>query len=307
MGDVNLNTDSLEKIIKKSFRNVSRKVIFNPLNKGTSHKSWIFDIENNKFLIKFQEKKEKVDKRFKILSLLKNNNILCPSIIAKGFDKNLNLYFTIENFVGTNDAEGLLDKLSRKDQIAFANDIGVYLKQLHKITPEDGEFRLGIFNGKPINWIDYLNLIITKARKNQIHDSIIKKTLIKAAIYSSEIIKILNFDDIKPGFTHRDIYNPNIIIKNNRFHCLIDFEYSKFYHPIWDFVKLFDIVFNNDNKLIDEFLISYSFKNTDHHIDMLNIYKILYYMEGTMRWYNLEPKVIYEYFMKNLLLISERI
>lgn len=211
------------------------------LNNSYGHECWKIRTNKGSYLLKIAIRNEEIDYfRNEVYAqrLVGESGIKVQGIIVSKETPNpLKKHFYIQEWLPGEDAETVINSFDCLEKENFAYDFGKGLAGLHNIQGET--FSDDIIGNKKYNsWRELVSqrldkLIFENKEVNVLDD----KTLSTIEKRCRSLIQLLP-EEIKPGFTHRDLYLSNVLVQNNKFHCIIDYEHARFYDPLWDFVKI---------------------------------------------------------------------
>lgn len=227
------------------------------------HSNWKFTTVNETFLLKVNIRNIKnQDLRNEILAyqLLSERNLSVPKILYSFPTPNpLGSPYYIQSWIPGINAIAALPQLSKKHRKRFAYSFGTYIAKMHTIESDSFSHSLYTKSGeKTLNWKDF----VLKKLKGFVFD-IRKENLLPLSFLTAveeKAYKLLDSirSDVKPGFTHMDLYLANVLVNAENLSAILDFESACFYDPIWDFVKLEAWVFERFPDLRQPFLRGYS-------------------------------------------------
>ncbi|WP_342515351.1 aminoglycoside phosphotransferase family protein [Sutcliffiella sp. FSL R7-0096] len=199
------------------------------LSKGYSlDEKYIVCLEDKKYLLKIGNingyEKKKIE--FQLLKHIQENNVQSPQPIQKGILTDLNIFYAFYSYIEGVDVKEALPNLTDKEQYVIGIEAGKELARMHDIE--------ALLSIKP--WFE---------RAMEKHYRYLDA-------YKSCGIKIKNDDKIinfieenkyllkeRPNqFQHDDFHLRNIIVFNNTYAGVIDFDNFDWGDPIHDFVKV---------------------------------------------------------------------
>lgn len=149
----------------------------------------------------------------------------------------LNVPYYIQSYVDGITLDRMLNSMPNEKQADCFYDLGCYMAKMHQI--KSNYFRKDIIEGnQKIEFSDYLYKKFVKLKnvievKSLFNDSLLSD--VEKLV--TTLIRTIDFYNVQPAFVHRDISLTNIIVKNNKFVSLIDFEHACYIDPVWDFTK----------------------------------------------------------------------
>lgn len=227
------------------------------------HASWKFTTAQQTFLFKVNIRNmSNRDLENEILAhqLLAKTGLSVPQILYSSPMPNiLGRPYYIQSWLSGVDARIALPELNTESRQKFAHSFGIFVAKMHQI--ESKFFSHSLHKNPDEKSLDWKAFIFKKLERfildirtgNFLPDSFLFAVEKKAR----SLIDNLE-SDVKPGFTHMDLYLANAIVNTDKLAALLDFESACFYDPIWDFVKLDAWVFQKFSDLRQPFLQGYT-------------------------------------------------
>ncbi|QHE59805.1 phosphotransferase [Rossellomorea vietnamensis] len=227
------------------------------------HVCWKIKTHKGNFLLKIAERKtdnhhflnEIYAQRLAIESGMKVQRVL----VAKEVPNSLNKNYYIQEWLPGSDAQKSISNFSGLEKQQFSWEFGETLAKLHSIK---GDFFSEDLLGekKTSSWRE----LVTNRLEKLLHENrevcvLDNKTIDNMEEKCNRLLQNLS-DNIEPGFTHRDLYLSNVLVADNKFLNIIDFEHARFYDPLWDFVKVEAWIFRKFPELRAGFYKGYSNK-----------------------------------------------
>lgn len=227
------------------------------------HASWKFTTAKETLLFKVNIRNiNNQDLKNEILAhqLLTKANLSVPQILYSSPTPNiLERPYYIQSWLPGVDATTALPELNRENREKFARSFGTFIAKMHKI--ESDCFSHALHKNPGEQSLDWKNFILKKLEGFIF--AIRKGNLLPASFLAAvekkahDLIDSIG-SDVKPGFTHMDLYLANALVSAENLSAILDFESACFYDPIWDFVKLDAWVFQQFPDLRQPFLQGYS-------------------------------------------------
>jgi aminoglycoside phosphotransferase (APT) family kinase protein len=227
------------------------------------HASWKFTTTKEMLLFKVNIRNiNNQDLKNEILAhqLLTETNLSVPQILYSSPKPNtLERPYYIQSWLPGVDATVALPKFNKENREKFARSFGTFVAKMHRIESDSFSHALHKKPGKKsLNWKNFVLRKLEGFTFDIRKGNLLPPSFLAAVEEKTRGLIDSIGPDVKPGFTHMDLYLANALVNAENFSAILDFESARFYDPIWDFVKLDAWVFQRFPDLRQPFLQGYS-------------------------------------------------
>lgn len=234
----------------------------NKLDISYGHECWRIETSTaKKYLLKIPVRRASLydfNNEIRAQQLLAQGGIPIPSLVAVcPLPNDLDTAFFLQIWLPGEDGASALPGFSTTEAQAFAWSFGQIVARMHSIT--GAAFSEDVLVERSYeSWEDLCEARLTRLLTSNRRIAQLPQTVLDVIEERSRNLLAALPPDIEPRFTHRDLYLPNTLVRQNRFCALLDFEAARFYDPLWDFVKLDAWVFQAHPQLRKHFLEGYT-------------------------------------------------
>ena len=194
----------------------------------SSDKKFKLSSEEGPFLLRISSKKQEGNRRteFEIIQTAYKMGVRCAQPIKIGILDDFEICFSCFRFIEGENAETKLPEISEQVAFNIGKEAGMDLKKLNEIKPKSGQE----------TWSD---------RKRRKHEMYARKYMNSGYSFKAdrEILEYIDselslMNQTESVFQHDDFHVGNIIIHDNRYNGVIDFNRMDWGDYVHDFVKL---------------------------------------------------------------------
>lgn len=210
---------TLEEIIEKTGLPEGTKLV--PIAKG--HNNRVFKSEDETKLLRIGYPHCEEDyQKYKTLYEALHEVVPMPKLIREGSieaDGHAYPYMVQEYVKGKN----LADLMQEDDQTQKCEEVAKALHSLHKIKTDADQF------------ISFLYAKTIQALESLAHNGHLDKAEEYAGIFKTYIEEYVSKAEYTPALVHGDIYHGNFIFDNGKLKAIVDWDYTMFADPAWEF------------------------------------------------------------------------
>jgi len=235
------------------------------LDDGHNYRAFIIKFEEEKWILKVlkNDSENKIENIVFGLELCKQRELSTPEVVYyESLPKTLRHPFIIETYIDGQTFHAAIENMDLSQKKSCFFDLGRFMAKMHGIKSST----FNKYIKQPVCWFDYKKYLIDRLNKHigKINEKggDIPDCIEDARSTALRLVECINFKAIIPSMVHRDITLNNIMIHQNQFAGVIDFEHACFFDPLWDFAKLHlttfkkepysrDMVFEGYNSVIN--------------------------------------------------------
>jgi aminoglycoside phosphotransferase (APT) family kinase protein len=264
-----------------------------PLNAGYTSKQWVADTDEGPLLVKVpQRNRDPEHLRRLVVSTRVAAEHGIPVVRFRALVTQcpaLGGPVLIQEFQEGAPAEDGWETLEDRARLALCEDLGTVVGRLHSTEgPRFGDV-LGVEKVASLEESveSEVEVLLGQAEADLVGDG----SSLRAAI--SKAVSRLDHSASTPALTHSDLWLPNILLRNGRISCVLDFEHAMYADRFRDFGKLDEHVFDAFAPGRTAFLESYSATcplpdDWEQRVDLAHLLHSLtmyvYFLRWTPKW-----------------------
>lgn len=279
-----------------------------PLDAGYTSKQWVADTDEGPLLVKVPQRNRDPEH---LRRLIANTRLAAESGIPVVRFRALVAHCAaldgpvlIQEFQEGEPAADGWESFSDRQRLALSSDLGVVVGRLHSI--EGSRFGDVLGTAKAASLEESVESEVDALLGGTEADVVGDGTALRAAI--SNAVSRLDCSASTPALVHGDLWLPNILLRDGRIGCVLDFEHAVFGDRFRDFGKLDEHIFDAFAAGREAFLESYADTcplpaDWEQRLDLAHLLHSLtmyvYFLRWTPQWAPQYARQVQEWLSRN--------
>jgi aminoglycoside phosphotransferase (APT) family kinase protein len=226
--------------------------------RGYSSESWRVDTDIGELIIKVRRQATdlaKLRSQAEAAKLARGAGVPAPEVLHVGVHHER--LIAIVRYMPGEDAELAVPKLSATQRADFFAAFGAAVARLHAIVLPSFTERIGAPDAALVDWPAVVARTSARAAKKNRSAGVLTELEVSTIVERLARASVDVAGAVAPVLTHRDLYLPNVLVRDGQFAALLDFEAAKAWDAAFDFVKLGVWVFEPYAGSFEPFMTGY--------------------------------------------------